>query len=120
MFAHDLVTLSMETISIERSIMTLISLFLFSRRVEFRPLLLVVLLDVVDRSRRRFSLTQFHCDMFSTVLVRRFIPQYTQNMMLQPEGINDGTFHCKFLRVEFPEIVSDQVGGSLRLHDPIF
>ena len=93
---------------------------MFSLLVEFRQLLLVVLLHVVDHSRRRFALTQFHCDMLSTVLVRRFIVHHTQSMMLQPQGINDGTFHCKFLRTEFPEIVPNKVGGSLGLHEPIF
>jgi hypothetical protein len=78
------------------------------------------LLHVVEHNRRRFALTQFHCNMFSTVLVRRFITHHTQNMILQPEGINDGTFHCRFLGSEFPEIVTDQVGGSLGLHESIF
>jgi hypothetical protein len=40
-------------------------------------------------------------------------------MILQPEGIDGGTFLYKFLGSEFPEIVPDQVGDSLGLHDPI-
>ncbi len=39
--------------------------------------------------------------------------------ILQPEGIDGGTFHRKFLGAEFPEIVPDQIGGFLGLHDPI-
>ncbi len=93
---------------------------LLSRLVQFSPLILVVLLHVVDHSRRRFALTQFHCNMLSTVLVRRFITQHTQSMILQPQGISGGTFHWKFLGTELPEIVSDQVGDSLGLHEPIF
>jgi hypothetical protein len=41
------------------------------------------------------------------------------SMIFQPQGIDGGTLHCKFLRTEFPEIVSDQVGGSLGLHECI-
>ena len=40
-------------------------------------------------------------------------------MIFQPQGIDDGTFHYKFLETEFPDIVSDQIGGSLGLHDPM-
>ena len=74
--------------------------------------------------KRRVSpdplLSALDINMISTVLVRRFITQHTQSMILQSQGINDVTFHCKFLGAEFPEIVSDQVGGSLVLHETIF
>ena len=40
-------------------------------------------------------------------------------MILQPQGIDVGTFRPKLLEAEFPEIVTDQIGGFLGLHDPI-
>ena len=47
------------------------------------------------------------------------VEHHTQVMIFQPQGIDDGTFHYKFLETEYPDIVSDQIGGSLGLHDPM-
>ena len=53
----------------------------------------------VDHSRRWFGLTQFQCDMLTTVLICRFIAQHTQGMILQRQVIVDPKFRLTILGV---------------------